>query len=200
MTSQISSTNVACTAGEESPLGAAAVTETVQRPSASTENRRLSAAPLGTRAEAGDRRAGERLGERAEGGAGAGRDAVLGHGGVLALERDRDAGLAGDRGAQDRLGVEQADDPAGRGGAAAVAASGHAAAAVDGRDDLEHLVAVAGGDHEGAELAGVARVAEQVRELAEVEAGHRQLAERLGHAGARDAELGQAVVGRWPGG
>ena len=70
-------------------------------------------------AEAGDRRAAERLGERAERGAGAGRDAALRHRGVLALERHRDAALAGDGGAQDRLGVEQADDPAGRAGARA---------------------------------------------------------------------------------
>ena len=52
--------------------------------------------------------------------------------------------LAGDGGGEDRLGVEEADDPAGRARAARVDGAGDAAAAVHGRDHLEHLVAVAG--------------------------------------------------------
>ena len=122
------------------------------------------------RPDARDRGGVHGLRQRPERGAGAGRDPVLGHGGVLALEADGDAALAGDGGGEDRLGVEEADDPAGRVLAASVDGAGDAAAVVDGRDHLEHLVAVAGGHDERAELAGVARLAEQLGELAEVQA------------------------------
>ena len=88
------STSAACTSGStRARRGAALATETVQRPSASTEKRCAQAVAARDGAEAGDRRLGERVRQRAEGGAGAGGDAVVGHRGVLALERHRDAGL-----------------------------------------------------------------------------------------------------------
>ena len=182
--------------GRRAPRARRAVTVTVQRPSASTEMRLVSAlpaarsrsarptvaacvsesvrnaapAPVGTR-YSGSRRARARASRRRPSG---GRPTT------------RRIGSASNRPmiqpvAPARRAFERARD---------------AAAAVDRRDDLEHLVAVAGRDDERAELAGVARVAEQLGELAEVEARDGQLAERVGHAGAGDAEPRQAVVRR----
>ncbi len=118
MTSQISSTSVAWTPGEESPVGAAAVTETVQRPSASTAIRRLSTDPLGTV----PKRATDELASVSESVRNAGPAPVgTRFSGTAACSRSSETAMPvwpRDGGAQDRLGVEEADDPAGRGGAA----------------------------------------------------------------------------------
>ena len=200
MTSQTSSTNVACTAGEESPVGAAAETDTVQRPSASTEIRWLSTAPLGTVPKrATDARVSVSESVRKAGPAPVGTR----FSGTAACSRASETATPVWRATEERRIGSASNRPTIQpvaAGTSRTARSGHAAAAVDRGDDLEHLVSVAGGDHERAELTRVARVGEQVRELAEVEAGNHQLVERRGHAGAGDGELGQAVVRALAGG
>ena len=73
---------------------------------------------------------------------------------------------------------------------------GHAAAAVDRGDDLEHLVAVAGVDHERAELARVASVAQQPAAAAQVEPGDGQLRRACRPCRGRPrSSFAQAVIG-----
>ena len=107
---QITSTRNAWTSGSDRPAGSALVTVTVQRPSASTEIRLRQALRPRDRAVAGRGR-GASSTPRA-----CGTPGRHGSPGTAACSRSSvtaTLALAPDRRAQDRLGVEQADDPAG---------------------------------------------------------------------------------------
>ena len=161
--SQITSTRKAWTSGSESPAGSALVTVTVQRPSASTEIRLLRRSVRGDGAEARDRR-GVSSTPRACGTRGRRRSGCGSRARRRARARASPRRRSGRRPTVRRIGSASnrpTIQPVARARRASIVRR-DAAAAVDRGDDLEHLVTVAGGDDERAELAGVARVAEQL--------------------------------------